>query len=106
MFVDKIDKVPNVLIKEDIFLKDSCFSKFFKMCTQYENFVISLSENGIRTVRLNVPRKKNAMATQMFYDFVKILDDAKNDEKTKIVLITGKKKSIKLKIKFNLYKLY
>ena len=57
---------------------------------QYPGFVVTQSpETGIRTIRVNVPKRKNAFKSQMFRDFIKILNEAEADQDTKIVVVTG-----------------
>ena len=59
--------------------------------TQFEHMVVSLSENGVRTLRLNRPRKRNALLSSMMADLVAALQEAGSCEDTKILVITGKK---------------
>lgn len=59
-------------------------------CVQYPDFVVTLNEAlGIRTIRFNVPRRKNAFKGQMFLDIKRMLREAANDERTKILVLTG-----------------
>ena len=60
------------------------------MCSQFDGLAISVSDNHIRTIRLNVPKKKNAIANQMYFDIVKALKEAAQDEQTRITVITGR----------------
>lgn len=46
------------------------------------------SEDGITTIRLNRPTKKNALTTQMYHDIIAALQAASKDEST-ITVLTG-----------------
>jgi hypothetical protein len=56
---------------------------------QYDGFEITLCKNGIRTIKINRPTKKNAFSLDMYNYFAKALEDAAVDEKTKFVILTG-----------------
>ena len=57
--------------------------------TQFDHMVVTLNENGVRTLRLNRPRKKNALLATMMTDLISALQEAANCEYTKIMVITG-----------------
>ena len=61
------------------------------MCTQFEEITVSLTDNGIRTIRLNNPRRKNAIKIQTMKNLISALAEAEADDNTKIVAITGEK---------------
>ena len=46
-------------------------------------------ENGIATLTLNHPEKMNAMTTEMYEDFRRIIDLINKDEEVKVFVITG-----------------
>ena len=46
-------------------------------------------KDGVATVSLNRPLKKNAMSPQLHEEMVKILDDLRYDDATRVVIITG-----------------
>ncbi|CAI9169009.1 unnamed protein product [Rangifer tarandus platyrhynchus] len=52
------------------------------------NSLVVTSEDGITTIRLNRPTKKNALTTQMYHDIVAALQAASKDEST-ITVLTG-----------------
>lgn len=54
-----------------------------------EFFEISDS-NGIRTVKINNPKKKNAMDNPAYLALGQILNTAADDDEVKCVVITGK----------------
>ena len=56
---------------------------------QYDGFEITLCKDGIRTIKINRPTKKNAFSLDMYNSFAKALEDAAVDEKTKFVILTG-----------------
>ena len=56
---------------------------------QYDGFEITLCKDGIRTIKINRPTKKNAFSLDMYNSFAKALEDAAVDEKTKFVTLTG-----------------
>ena len=47
-------------------------------------------ENGICTVTLNTPKRKNAMSFVTFLELVTILDDMEADKNARVLIITGK----------------
>nr|XP_020772588.1 enoyl-CoA delta isomerase 2, mitochondrial isoform X3 [Odocoileus virginianus texanus] len=52
------------------------------------NSLVVTSEDGITTIRLNRPTKKNALTTQMYHDIIAALQAASKDEST-ITVLTG-----------------
>ena len=52
-------------------------------CVLYEK------EGEIATIKLNRPKVLNAMNKQLWLDIQQALEDAKNDSKIKVVIITG-----------------
>ena len=56
---------------------------------QYNGFKISQSEDGIRTIKLNRPHKKNAITLDMYPSLTSALNDAAVDESAKFVVLTG-----------------
>ena len=57
--------------------------------TQYNGFDITISSDGVRTIKINRPRKRNAFSLDMYDNFSKALKDAAIDESTKFVILTG-----------------
>ncbi len=54
-----------------------------------DGFYVTLSVDGIRTIRLNRPKKKNALTLDMFSTLSNALVDANVDTSTKFVVLTG-----------------
>lgn len=46
--------------------------------------------NGIRTVKINNPAKKNAMGNPAYLELGRILNTAADDDRVKCIVITGK----------------
>ncbi|XP_035703331.1 enoyl-CoA delta isomerase 2 isoform X2 [Folsomia candida] len=46
-------------------------------------------ENGVKTLTMNRPKKKNALSTQMYQEMTKSLYESNDDKATKIVVIRG-----------------
>ena len=67
------------------------FAWFSKMSTitQYDGFDVTLSVDGIRTIKLNRPKKKNALTLDMYSTLSNALTDANVDVSTKFVVLTG-----------------
>lgn len=74
------------LLETSRYLRD-----FLKMSTinQYDGFDVTLSVDGIRTIKLNRPKKKNALTIDMFSTLSNALEDANVDTSTKFVVLTG-----------------
>jgi enoyl-CoA hydratase len=51
--------------------------------------IIYEKKEGIATIKLNRPKVMNAMNKQLWLDFQVALEDAKNDSKIKVLIITG-----------------
>ncbi|XP_076352682.1 enoyl-CoA delta isomerase 2-like isoform X2 [Tachypleus tridentatus] len=56
--------------------------------SQYNGLQVS-TQNGITTVKLNRPEKKNALTTQMYRDISEILSNTAKDKSSIITLFTG-----------------
>ncbi len=56
---------------------------------QYDGFDVTISVDGIRTIKLNRPKKKNALTIDMFSTLSNALEDANVDTSTKFVVLTG-----------------
>ncbi|XP_013791191.1 enoyl-CoA delta isomerase 2, mitochondrial-like [Limulus polyphemus] len=56
--------------------------------SQYNGLQVS-TQNGITTVKLNRPEKKNALTTQMYRDISEILSNTAKDKSSVITLFTG-----------------
>ena len=55
----------------------------------YNGLTVTISADGIRTIRLNRPSRKNALSMDMYSSIVDALNDAANDGATKFVVLTG-----------------
>ena len=51
--------------------------------------IIYKKEEGIATIKLNRPKVLNAMNKQLWLDFQDALEDVKNDQEIKVLIITG-----------------
>ena len=56
---------------------------------QYIGLHVTLSDDGVRTIWLNRPERKNALTMAMFDSVVDALNDADADASTKFVVLTG-----------------
>ena len=56
---------------------------------QFIGLNVTLSDDGIRTIKLNRPERKNALTMAMFDGVVDALADADADASTKFVVLTG-----------------
>ena len=60
------------------------------MCTQYRDLVVTLDRrSGVRSIRLNVPRKKNAIRLDTYRHLAEALRESDEDKETRITLLTG-----------------
>ncbi len=55
-----------------------------------QDVIYEKEENGICTVTLNTPERKNAMSFVTFLELETILDDMEADKNAKVLIITGK----------------
>lgn len=55
----------------------------------YETVLVDKDENGIVTVTLNRPKKKNCMSPTMHMEMVDVLKKAARDRDTRVLVITG-----------------
>lgn len=60
-----------------------------KFCDNIMEFFEISDSNGIRTVRINNTKKKNAINKQAYYALARILNEAGQDVNVKCVVITG-----------------
>ncbi len=51
--------------------------------------IITKQENGVMLITLNRPHYKNAISCKMMEEFEQVITEVKNDEKIKVVVITG-----------------
>ncbi|KAK7070141.1 Enoyl-CoA delta isomerase 2, mitochondrial [Halocaridina rubra] len=58
------------------------------MATQEPELVNTL-EDGLRIIRFNRPKRKNALSTELIYGFQEALEKSAEDPDTKIVVVTG-----------------
>jgi peroxisomal 3,2-trans-enoyl-CoA isomerase len=55
----------------------------------YNGFEITQSSDGVRTIKLNRPKKKNAITLDMYTSLTSALNDAAQDESAVFVVLTG-----------------
>jgi len=53
------------------------------------NNIISKENNGIRTITINRPKKLNALNKETIKELHEAFDEADNDKKTKVIIVTG-----------------
>ncbi|KAJ8953202.1 hypothetical protein NQ318_003241 [Aromia moschata] len=53
------------------------------------NFILIDHKDGVRTIRLNRPDKKNAMCTSMYRTLTSVLNDDAKDDKVVVTILTG-----------------
>ncbi|XP_053211758.1 enoyl-CoA delta isomerase 2-like isoform X2 [Panonychus citri] len=51
--------------------------------------LVITNKQGVLTMRLNRPDKKNALLTEMYHQITKTLNDSANDDNVKMIIITG-----------------
>jgi len=56
---------------------------------QYEDIKIELEDNGLCTITLNKPERKNAMSQLTFWELWQLFDSMKKDKSAKVFIITG-----------------
>ena len=67
-----------------------------------QDVIYEKEENGICTVTLNTPKRKNAMSIVTFLELVTILEDMEADKNAKVLIITGKGDAFSSGMYFNL----
>ena len=67
-----------------------------------QDVIYEKEENGICTVTLNTPKRKNAMSFVTFLELVTILEDMEADKNAKVLIITGKGDAFSSGMYFNL----
>ena len=60
---------------------------------QLETIICSMSESGVLTVKLNRPKKGNAMNMAMWRDLFLLFDAIRHDSKVRCVILTGNQSS-------------
>ena len=59
-------------------------------CTQYRDLVVTLDpRSGVRRIRIDVPRRKNAIRLDTYRHLAEALKEADEDPHTKITLLIG-----------------
>ncbi|KAF4518967.1 hypothetical protein B566_EDAN007754 [Ephemera danica] len=58
------------------------------MASKFKDLLVTV-ENGLRIIKLNRPKRYNALSLQMYKDIASALDDAAKDEGTKVTVLTG-----------------
>ena len=56
--------------------------------TKYESILVEKG-NGLTTITLNRPEKRNAMSPQLHRDMHQALTEVRYDEETRVVVLTG-----------------
>lgn len=54
----------------------------------YETILLN-QEDGVSTVTLNRPKKKNAMSPQLHLEMAQVLEELRYDEETRVLVLTG-----------------
>lgn len=60
--------------------------------TQLQDLVIESPDQSVRTIRLNRPDVKNAIRNNLLYELAMLLDEYKEEESIRCVVITGNEK--------------
>lgn len=55
----------------------------------FEDIIYEKEENGICTIILNQPKRRNAMSFRTFLEIRTVLQDMEKDKKTRVLIITG-----------------
>ena len=58
----------------------------------YADLLVDAPESGVLTIRLNRPQAHNALRTQTLAEIVTILDEAREDDAIRCIVITGSEK--------------
>lgn len=57
--------------------------------TSYETILVDRQDNGVLTITLNRPHKKNAMSPKLHDEMVELLTQLKYDKELRVLIITG-----------------
>ncbi len=57
----------------------------------FKDILYEKEENGICTIILNTPKRRNAMFFDTFLEIFTVLDDMEADKNAKVLIITGSK---------------
>jgi len=52
--------------------------------------LVLTKENGVATLTINRPERMNAMTTPMYHEMQRIVEDIREDDNTKVLILTGK----------------
>ena len=55
---------------------------------QYQTLLVN-KDNGVTTITLNRPEKRNAMSPQLHREMYDVLTDLRYDNETRVIVITG-----------------
>ena len=58
---------------------------------EFEDITYEKEDNGICTITLNTPKRRNAMSFVTFLEIWTVLDDMENDKNARVLVITGSK---------------
>jgi enoyl-CoA hydratase/carnithine racemase len=56
---------------------------------EFKDIIYKKEDNGICTITLNAPKRKNAMSFVTFLEIETVLEDMEKDKATKVLIITG-----------------
>jgi len=59
----------------------------------FTEIIYEKEENGICTITLNIPKRKNAMSLVTFLEIETVLDDMEQDKNARVLIITGCKEA-------------
>jgi 2-(1,2-epoxy-1,2-dihydrophenyl)acetyl-CoA isomerase len=59
----------------------------------FQDIIYEKEENGICTLTLNKPERKNSLTPLTFFEIERVLDDMEQDRNSKILIITGNKEA-------------
>ena len=55
---------------------------------KYDNIIVD-NEDGITTITLNRPKKLNALDANILLELAQAIDDASEDDDSKVMILTG-----------------
>jgi 2-(1,2-epoxy-1,2-dihydrophenyl)acetyl-CoA isomerase len=58
---------------------------------EFQDILYQKEDNGIVTVTLNIPKRKNAMSAYTFFELFWAVDAMEKDETARIMILTGAK---------------
>lgn len=82
-------KLVESLIKSIGLVESEAHDKEAKPTTSSPEGMVISNKQGVLTLRLNRPEKKNALLTSMYHEITKNFNDAAKDDSVKMVVLTG-----------------